>query len=232
MRTYDPTEPLIYLHFPRCAGRSMVFLLSRWFQQGFHRLNQDESRDMPTPKLATRDRQGQWLSDVRCIHGSFDHGLGCGLPYSYPEVRQYLTVLRDPFDVAVSMYFSLKQNSHQGEGGLANLSPDFGEQFPSVADYLRHYPYRIFQHLPIDIDLTNYWQKLSERFVYIGIFEDLTASIKTIAELLGQKPFEIPRLHASIYDEPVPESLRETFYRDYPLLKRIYDFAAAHYRST
>jgi hypothetical protein len=53
-----------------------------------------------------------------------------------------------------------------------------------------------------------------------------------MARTLGKKPFDIPMLNVSEYDEQVPESLRAKFYRDYPLLKRIYDFGVANYQST
>ena len=40
----------------------------------------------------------------------------------------------------------------------------------------------------------------------------------------------LPRVNASIYDEKIPEHLREQFYADYPLLKKVYDFAARNYQ--
>jgi hypothetical protein len=52
-----------------------------------------------------------------------------------------------------------------------------------------------------------------------------------LAKILGKPPRELPQLNVSNYDEKVPESLRDHFYADYPLLKRIYDFAAENHRS-
>jgi hypothetical protein len=231
MRPYDPSQPLIYVHIPKCAGSSIVFLLARWFYQGYHKLNQDESRDILLPRIQTQDEKGNWLPTVQCIHGHFNHGRGYGLPYYYPEIQQYLTILRDPFDVAVSMYFFAKQKSQQGEYWFRGQSVDIRDQFRDVGDYIRHYPYWFFDHLPIDIDLSNYREKLRERFVYMGVFEDLERSLHCMAKVLNKKPFEMPRLNVSVYDEPVPESMRGQFYGDYPLLKKIYDFAIEHYQA-
>jgi hypothetical protein len=231
MRPYNPAEPLIYLHIPKCAGSSIVFLLARWFYEGYHKLNQDESKDVLLPRIATQDEQGNWLPKVQCIHAHFNHGRGYGLPYYFPEVKQYLTMMRDPFDVAVSMYFFAKRKSQEGKYWFRGKQVDIRERFSTVGDYVSHYPYWFFDHLPIDIDLSNYREKLQERFVYIGVFEDMDRSIKCMAKILGKKPVELPRLNVSVYDEPIPESFRKQFYEDYPLLKRIYDFAVERYQA-
>lgn len=232
MRKYDPRQPVIYTHIPKCAGTSVVQVLRQWFGRGYHKLNQDETQDILLPRIETRDERGHWLADVKCIHGHFNHGRGYGLPYFYPEVTQYFTILRDPFDLAVSMYFFAKGRSARGEFWYRGQQVDFSSQFPSVADYVKSYPYWLFNHLPQDVTLDNYEDKIRQRFIYVGIFEDLQTSMSNLAKLLGKPEREMPLLNASTYDEPVPHLLRERFYRDYPLLKRVYDFGLATYRDT
>ena len=83
--------------------------------------------------------------------------------------------------------------------------------------------------MPQDVTLQNYEQKIRERFVYIGVFEDLQTSIKNLGKILGKDQWEMPHMNESNYDEFVPEQLREKFYHDYPLLKRVYDLAKATY---
>jgi hypothetical protein len=229
MRFYDPTEPLIYLRIPHCAGRSMVFLLARWFHEGYRQLDSDETAGIVS-RIATRDSEGNWLPDVRCLQASFDHGRGFGLPYYYPEIKQYITILRDPFDAAISRYFAAKKLSREGHASFRDTPRKFSEHFPDVSSYLRQYPCWYFDHLPIGIDLSNYRRRLTEQFVYIGILEDLNGSVKSLAKLLGKPPFEIPRLNVSSFDEQVPEPLRVRFYQDYPLLKRIHEFALERYQ--
>ena len=86
MKQYDPSKPLIYTHVPKCAGSSVVRLLRDWFGDQYHKLNQDERRDIVLPRVETKDKKGKWLPNVKCIHGHFNHGRGYGLPYFYPEL--------------------------------------------------------------------------------------------------------------------------------------------------
>ncbi len=231
MRKYDPSKPLIYTHIPKCAGSSVVRLLRKWYGPQYHKLNQDETRDIVLPRVETQDADGNWLPDVKCIHGHFNHGRGYGLPYFYPELDQYFTILRDPFDVTVSMYFFAKGRSKNGQFWFRGEPVDLRDQFPSVETYVNTYPYWLYDHIPQDITLSNYREKLHEHFVYIGVFEDLQTTIDNLARILGKEKSDLPHINVSQYDEPVPEHLREKFYRDYPLLKSIYDFAVEHYQT-
>lgn len=230
MRIYDPGMPVIFTHIPKCAGTSFVQVLRTWFGNGYHKLNQDETRDILLPRVEPRDPDGNWLPGVKCIHGHFNHGRGYGLPYYYPEIPQYFTMLRDPFDLVVSMYFFVKGRSAEGKFWFRGEKVDFSAEFPSVESYLRSYPYWVYHHLPQDLTLENYQRRLADRFVYIGIVEDMENSMLALAKRLGKDPIPVPQLNVSNYDEVVPEALRERFYRDYPLLKRVYDFAVLHYR--
>jgi hypothetical protein len=40
----------------------------------------------------------------------------------------------------------------------------------------------------------------------------------------------LPHFNVSTYDENIPEHLREQFYLDYPLLKKVYDLALSTYK--
>ena len=104
------------------------------------------------------------------------------------------------------------------------------DQFPNVESYVRSYPYWLFNHLPQDITLANYEEKLVDRFVYIGIFEDLQTSIDNLGLVLGKPQTQLPKFNVSTYDETVPDSLRDQFYHDYPLLHRVHQFALDRYR--
>ncbi len=230
MRPYDPEQPVIFVHIPKCAGSSFIALLSRWFGPSFHKLNQDETRDQLLPRIATQDAAGNWLPDVRCLQGHFNHWRGYGLPYYYPEIQQYFSIIRDPFDTVVSMYFFFKRRSLQGRFLFRGEPVDIRTHYPTLEHYVRDYPYWLFDHLPQDLDLANCERRLRERFVYLGLFEDLQHSVDNLAIVLGKPKLTLPRTNVSEYDEPVPQQLRERFYADYPLLTRIHEFAQRCYR--
>lgn len=230
MRKYDSSKPLLYTHIPKCAGSSVVRLLRQWFGDHYHKLNQDESRDIILPRVETRDSKGKWLSNVKCIHGHFNHGRGYGLPYFYPEIDQYFTILRDPFDLAVSMYFFAKGRSREGKFWFRGQAVDLNQQFPNVESYINSYPYWLFDHLPQDVTLENFEEKIRSRFVFMGVFEDLQTTIDNLGKVLGKESATLPHVNVSTYDENIPEQLREKFYADYPLLKKVYDLAVRTYK--
>ena len=63
----------------------------------------------------------------------------------------------------------------------------------------------------------------------MGVLEDLLTSINNLGRVFGKESADLPRINVSRYDENVPEQLRDQFYNDYPLLKRIYDFAVENW---
>jgi len=207
----------------------MKQVLSQWFGDGFHKVNQQQNSQFGMQKLPTQDEEGNWLPGVRCIQAHFHHGHGFGLPYFYPEIDQYITILRDPFDLMVSMYFFMKGRSRQGQFWYRGSPVDMSEKYPNIESYLCTYPYWLYSHLPQNLTLVNYRQQLESQFVYIGVYEDLQTSIDQLAAVLDQPSMPLPVSNASKYDENVPNYLREQFYHDYPLPKKIYDFALENY---
>ncbi len=229
MRPYDPNEPAIFTHIPKCAGSSFIRLLIKWFGKEYRKLNQDETQDILLPRFELKDAEGNWLEGIKIVHGHFDHGRKYGLPYYYPEINQYFTIFRDPFDIVVSMYFFCKGRSREGKFWYRGEQVNILDEYPTLESYLADYPYWLFNHLPQDITLSNYREKIERQFIYIGIQEDLPNSIRQLAEMFGKPCVDLPYFNQSVYDEYVPNGLRDRFYRDYPLLKAIYDYAKETY---
>ena len=78
--------------------------------------------------------------------------------------------------------------------------------------------------------MDNYEEKLRSKFIYLGVFEDLQTSIDKLAKIVGKPSTKLPHFNVSTYDEKIPHHLREKFYEDYPLLKRVYDLAVRTYK--
>ena len=128
------------------------------------------------------------------------------------------------------MYFFVKGRSIRGEFWFRGEQVDIRDQFPTVESYIESYPYWLFDHLPRDLTVANYREKINKKFVYVGVFEDLEMSIANLGKVLGKEMWDMPHMNESVYDEVVPNRLREKFYADYPLLKRVYDLALATYK--
>ena len=230
MKRYDVNKPLIFTHIPKCAGTSVIRVLRHWFRGFYHHTFTYEKEGRPMERVTTRDGRGNWLPEVKCIHAHFDHRRGYGLPYFYPEVDQYVTILRDPFDIIVSMYFFAKGKA-KGQGFFhEGKQVDFCSIYPHLASYVEDHPVWLYDHLPQDLTLENIDRYVEDRFVYIGIFEDMNTSIEQLRKILGKPPVSMPVWNKSSYDEPVPEELRRWFYHNHPLLKRLYTIAQATYR--
>ena len=230
MKSYDPQRPVIFAHIPKCAGTSFIRLLRRWYRDGYHHPHVNEKEQgTQLPRVSLRDEQGNWRNDIQCIHAHFDHGRGYGLPHQFPDVDQYFSFMRDPFDIVVSMYFFAKRKSAEGTFFYDGKQVDIRDNYPSVADYVRDEPKWLYHHLPQDITLENYLEEIPKRFVYLGLFEDMDNSLKALARVLN-KPYQpLPQVNVSTYDEDIPQDLREWFYEKHPLLKGYHDIARRTY---
>ncbi len=226
MKPYDRSQPLISIHMPKCGGNSLGLLLGALFGENLRYHYPDEKAG----SLPQKHRAGPGS----CIHGHFDNTRGMGVSDYYPGVGQFITFLRDPFDLKVSLYFYLKMLRKNHAAWFNGMPVDPAET--DVNAFLRNridaesdYPtFRDF--LPGDITPDNYEDVLSRHFVYIGIMEDAPMSAGVLAHRLGCVPIRMGRQNAGIRDEVVSEDIREAFILGHALDYAIYRYALKHYR--
>lgn len=226
LKTYDPSEPVIFIHVPKCAGTSFIRLLRRWYADAYRHPHQDETQDILIPKVQVRLPDGRFDPSIKVIHAHWDHGREYGLPYYCPEVTQYFSIVRDPFDMIVSMYFFVKGKCERNEFRYRGELQDLRTAYPTVDHYLDADQGWVRNHLPIDLTIDNMAQYVAEHFVYLGRFEQMETCIDQLAFVLGQKKQILPRHNVSKYDEPIPEHRRAEIHERYPVMKRLYDYAA------
>ena len=164
MKTYDPRKPLISIHIPKCAGSSFSHILEVWFKGGFLPHYHNEKLDEPPKKYNLHT--GNFFKKLRqgiCIHGHFNNKRGNGVRDYYPEVDQFITIMRNPFDLHISTYFYVKREA-QKQGGGAFRS---GKKHPilengwSLEEYFREAKESyILRFFPSDITAENYRQVL------------------------------------------------------------------------
>ncbi|MBW1940370.1 MAG: sulfotransferase family 2 domain-containing protein [Deltaproteobacteria bacterium] len=107
MKKYDSTIPLISIHIPKCAGTSFAEILTAWFGRGFLQHYPDEKNNKSPKKHNIYI--GKHFKPRLCIHGHFNNNRGNGVQDYYPNVDQYIMILRDPFEVYLSNYFYVKR---------------------------------------------------------------------------------------------------------------------------
>lgn len=218
LRQYDPTAPLVFIHLPKTAGTSVNSIVRDWFPDQFHNHYIDETGGRMPSLLSAESLANREAPPL--IYGHFNRERGAGIEKCYPDVSQFLSILRDPFDMTVSaIYFWQSVVDPQ-----ADLSAIGTKQ---IANRLRKRAPHTLLHFPAGITMENYREVLSQKFIHIGVTEDLPRSMAQIAARLG-KPFDpedLPRANVTERQRDFPQSMRDEYRDRFPLEHAIYDFA-------
>ncbi|MFC4252586.1 sulfotransferase family 2 domain-containing protein [Sinimarinibacterium flocculans] len=219
MRAYDRAEPLIAIHVPKAGGITARAVFERWFGDGFLRHYYDEREGCLPERHDLRALHS--VSRPVVVYGHFNRARSFGVQDYYPDVRQFVTILRDPFEMAVSRYFYVrKAGGSWRDQGRVPLQP--------LQDYLRTFSSPMLNHFPRVVTLENYRNVIEEDFIEVGLTEHLDESLARIALALG-KPYnqhsKLEYLNATPRDQVVPDGLREEFIARHPLEFAVYDYA-------
>lgn len=120
MKAYDPSCPLVFIHVPKTAGSSVRRIFTQWFGERFVPHYFDEANGTPPQRSPLFDQHSPELPV--CVYGHFNRKRGFGVQDNYPDARQFMTVLRDPFEMAISGYYFMR-NTGAGWKDKSNL-PD------------------------------------------------------------------------------------------------------------
>lgn len=221
MKEYDRSKPLISIHVPKCAGTSFTHVLRKWFKRRLYSHYFDEKNGRMPKKYNLKSLNGGFKKGV-CIHGHFNKERGFGVQDYYPEVDQFITVLRDPFEVALSNYFFVRKLESRNalyRDGKA------GKQTKTLEEYLSgHRPY-ILNFFPFEMTLKDYREKIDKYFIHMGVAEDLQGSVNKLSEKLGFLPVKVEVKNVSERDQEPPESFRKDYRERHPLEYAVYEYA-------
>jgi len=239
MRTYDPNLPLFSIHVPKCGGTSLSSALREWFRGRFYQHYETPATNTPPVHHDLRagmKRRTRWFNPNAypprvCVHGHFNNILKQGVLHYYPDAKQFIAILRDPFDVSLSLYFYGKAKGNDWYGtGKAN--PNWSK-YPSLDAYLENVTFKkpslVPNYFPFPLDVNAIEKNLQASFVYVGIMEDMAASLKQLARRLGFPEPETPHKNDTQWDEPIPKDARAEYRKQNPAAYALYDFARAHY---
>lgn len=198
---YDSTRPLFSVHIPKCGGTSVAANLAHWFGDGLKYHYADEAAGtLPVKWPLTRGL---------CVHGHFNNTRGFGVSDYYPEASQFVTFLRDPLEMHLSLYFYLKQNS--GHSYKEGKRYDITAEFPDVDAFIEgvcrdrehFFALSFLRYLPGRIAPDNLEETLFARFLHVGITADLGNSVAILARKLGRDPLPADHLNAAPRDEEI-----------------------------
>lgn len=219
LKVYDRSLPLIVIHIPKAAGTSTREVFKRWFGSGLHEHYFNESRKKLPKRLNLEKIHSQKRPVV--VYGHFNRLRGFGVEDYYPEVGQFVSILRDPFELAVSTYF---YRLKIGDGWRDPAMVPKGD----LAGFLRSTPPNMLNHFPRLVTRSNYREMIEEYFIEIGIMERLDESMRRIAMSLNM-PFEsswLGHLNASERSEstlPLAD-LRSQYMQQNPLEFEVYEY--------
>lgn len=222
MKNYDPDNPLIFLHIPKTAGTTVRKAFFDWFGQGLlYHYYDENTNSLPLRRDLAAVAQ-QTGGRPLCIFGHFNAARGLGVASYYPEVDQFITFVRDPFETAISTYFYVKSDPYRW------AEPKLWILETTLRDFLSSEPVgdSLSPFFPVKITIDNYREVFSELFVHVGVTEHMERSLTEIARKLGVAP---PTgqyfLNRSTRDEEIPYYLREEFMSRRPLESSIYRYA-------
>lgn len=231
MRSYDPALPLISIHIPKCAGTSLKNILSRWFPgprlcTHYRRAGEPATYASPAGLPSRHD-----LSAGMCVHGHFNGARGFGVWDYYPDARQFITFFREPFDRFVSQWIYMHRQRDNGA-----LVPALDDN-PSFDTWLHIRAeqqcqgcnsYSPIWFLPSPPGTETAETHFTRDYVFVGVFERMSASIRGLADALGQDDVDFPHLNATARPSDDFERWRGFFERNFTDEYALYQTAYEH----
>jgi len=224
MIRYDKNAPLIVIHIPKAAGTSVKEIFKRWYMDSFYEHYYNEVRAKMPRKLDLVSLQSKKKPIL--IYGHFNQTRGFGIEEYYPNVKQFVTILRDPFERMVSSYFYKKKVS-------SNWKDKSRTPYNGLEEYILAYHSNYLVHFPREVTQDNYKDIIEEYFVEIGIMESLDESLSKIAKKLGY-PYSkswVEHKNATKRDEEIPSYLQDMFFEKNRLQYEVYDYVAKKFSS-
>ena len=226
---YLCNKPLISIHIPKCGGTSFSEVLKKWFGERLYKHYFDEKKNIrPGRHELKKGMFRRVFKEGICIHGHFNKERQIGVMDYYPEVDQFITILRDPFEIAISNYFYVKK---MGENSFRNGKPcRLDEHYKSINEYMKNRKSYLLNFMPYEMTMDSYKDVIEKYFVYIGIVEDLQTSINILAERLSFSPIQVNRLNISGRSEAILNDIKEEFMENNKLEYAIYNYALRIYK--
>jgi hypothetical protein len=200
--------------------------LNKWFKNDLYFHYFDEKNNNLPQKVNFYKKKYFIFKQFKqntCIHGHFNKERNFGIKHYYPEVKQFITFLRDPLEIYISNYYFVQKKFHFRNGKDYKIEASLEDYLKEVIKtdkswYLRHFPDGITKD--------NYKEFLENKFIFIGIMEDYQNSLNKLALLLNKKTISVPTYNKTERDSyELDETLIQEFKNKFELDYKIYEYA-------
>ena len=194
---YNKNKPLVYIHIPKCAGSSVKPIFKKWYGTKFSQFY----RIGGAYKLQIDAHKKKSL-----VFGHFNSKYGLSVDKIFPDVDQYMTMLREPLDTHISAFFYYKKRfsgrfinppiDHIAwlfEGMFSKKTREIIKaqrnwinSYNNVEDWVENEPLNYANHLPSYINKNNLSEIFKEKFVCVGLFDDIEKSMKKFSTALNK----------------------------------------------
>lgn len=193
---YSKDTVYVFHHMPKCGGTSLIQILNKWFV-----VVRDYRKDWSSshPSIININK----LRSAHCLVGHWELP-GIYLEERYPEVfsnERYnvFTFLRDPLKHSLSLYRYEKENNRTD---ITNIE----EHFKIRPNYMATI---------LNANKNNY-REVIDRYIFVGIVEEMEKSIQILSELTGKKYHKLPwinrtKLDSKINSEKLSKSIIDKF---------------------
>lgn len=152
-----------------------------------HYFNEAESK-MPVKHRLRRNLTGRYKSNL-CIHGHFNRNRGFGVDDYYPKIKHYITFIRDPLEIQLSLFHFNYNHFIKGKlyrnGANITFTDDIDQFLETSKPYVKFF-------MPGEINLNNIEDYLSKNFVHLGDIQNYQRSLEIIAEKLNKPKCRAP----------------------------------------
>lgn len=222
MISYDRNKPLVFLHVPKTAGVSVRNLFEKWYGEGLYK----HYRNTGTNRLPSR-RNWQDVTSAEqpvCLFGHFNAARGFGVEDYYPDARQFVTILRDPLERAISGYYYTKKTAANWKDTPVSASIDLDTR-------LRTTEVSMLDFFPRPVSRSNYKDIIEEYFVEVGLVERLSESMARIAKALGFSYAKdaLPHLNATPREDAGSADARDHFMERFALDYDVFNYVRSKY---
>lgn len=217
MKKYDESKSTILIHIPKTAGISVKQIYQQWFSERlYYHYFDGANKALPAKQVFDQDPV--------FIYGHFNRSKQFGIEHYYPEADQFVSILRDPFEMAVSGFFYARKVSPHWKT-LLNCPTG------KLEDYLHQVTSGLLNFFPQEVTFDNYRHMIETQFVEIGVTEHLDESMRRIATQLNQeyRSDMLPRLNTAERDQRVPQELKAAFIDRHPLEFAVYHYVLSKY---